>query len=80
MKELDEDVIEVLNLLRNNTPIEEQRIARVLFIAQLMEKDEKDRTALILSTFFNYAKRWNAKKVMDKINEIRYKMNKCDYR
>lgn len=74
--ELDEHVIEVLNLLRTNTPISEQRIARVIFTSHLLEKDEKDITALILSTFYNYAKRWNAKKVMDKINEVRIKMNR----
>lgn len=77
MNELNEDVIEVLNLLRSNTPITEQRIAKVIFTAHLMEQDEKDRTALILSTFFNYAKRWNAKEVLNLINQIRIKMNKC---
>ena len=77
MDELDEEMIGVLNLLRSNTPINEQRIARILFIANLMEQNERDITELILSTFYNYAKRWNAKVVMDKINQIRLKLNKC---
>lgn len=39
MEELDEEIIGVLNLLRTNTPIQEQRIARVLFTAHLIESE-----------------------------------------
>ena len=46
MDELDEEMIGVLNLLRSNTPINEQRIARILFTANLMEQNERDITEL----------------------------------
>lgn len=68
---MDEGVMKVCDALRCNTPISEQEIATWIFKCHVAKETEKEKTILILLVFEKYAKKWNAKAVLNAIEDVR---------